>query len=175
MTSTHRYETRSHSNSMAGAFEPEDKSSIDLVLQEKTASTNLLLDLFFQPATTNTQLKGKEKIPVFEKHIIDLIMHPYHRSLHLSTTHWVTFLYKLRNIINNDNKRPHWLKFLSQAIAYNNTTHEKVFNEVVIYKALARKCKEKIRLLTPHLVDSEEHFIAKEINNENLQTKLNDI
>ena len=58
---------------------------------------------------------------------------------------------------------------------YNDATHEKASNEVAIYKALARKCKEKVRLLAQCLVDSEERFITKEIDNENLQTKLNNV
>ena len=62
-----------------------------------------------------------------------------------------------------------------QAIAYNDATHEKASDEVATYKALAHKCKEKVRLLVQHLVDSKEHFIAKEINNEDLQTKLNNV
>ena len=64
---------------------------------------------------------------------------------------------------------------MAQAIAYNDATHKKVFDEVVMYKALAHKCKKKIRLSEQHLVDSKECVIAKEINNENLQIKLKDI
>ena len=154
MTFTHWYKTCSCSNSMAGAFEFEDKSLIDMILQEKkTVSTNFtvprLLDLFFQLATmntqpkTDTQSKRKGKILGFERHIIDLPMHLYHRSLCLSITHQVTSLHKLKNVINNDNKGLHWLKFLLQAIAYDDATHKKAFNEVVTYKALAHKCKKR--------------------------------
>ena len=57
-------------------------------------------------------------------------------------------LYKLRNVINNDNKRPYWLKLLAQAIAYNDTTHKKASDKIVTYKALAHKCKKKAKLLT---------------------------
>ena len=83
--------------------------------------------------------------------------------------------YELRDIINNDDKGPHWLKFLLQAIVYNNATHEKASDKVVIYKTLACKYKKKVRLLAQRFVDSEKRFIVKEIDNENLQTKLNDV
>ena len=62
-----------------------------------------------------------------------------------------------------------------QAITYNNATHKKVSNIVNTYKALAHKCKEKVKLLAQHFVDSKKCFIIKEINNENLQTKLNNV
>ena len=100
---------------------------------------------------------------------------PIHRSLRFPITYQVTSLHKLRDVINNDDEGPHWLKFLLQAIAYNDITHKKVSNEVVMYKALARKCKEKVRLLAQYLVDSKKCFIAKEIDNKNLQTKLNNV
>ena len=67
------------------------------------------------------------------------------------------------------------MKFLSQAIAYNDATHKKASDKVATYKALARKCEEKVKLLAQRLVDSKERFIAKEIDNENLQTKFNDV
>ena len=175
---------------MAGTYEPEEESSIDLVPEEKkivnTDATvprisNQLLNLFSWPATTDTQLKadtqpkGKKKILGFERHIVDPKIHHYHKSLHLPTTCRVTSLHKLRDVINDNNKGPYWLKFLLQAIAYNDATHKKAPNKIVTYKALARKCKEKVRLSTQCLVDSEERFIAKEIDNENLQTKLNNV
>ena len=62
-----------------------------------------------------------------------------------------------------------------QAITYNDTTHKKVSDEVATYKALARKCEKKVRLLAQRLVDSKKCFIAKEINNENLQTEFNNV
>ncbi|MCJ1267390.1 hypothetical protein MMC22_007275, partial [Lobaria immixta] len=172
---------------MAGAYEPEeDESSIDLVPQEKkTVSINSnipkLLNLFSRPATTDTQLKEdtqpkrKGKVLGFERHTIDLKMHPYHRSLRLPTTYQVTSFHELRDVINNDNEGPHWLKFLSQAIAYDNATHEKASNEVATYKTLARKCKRKVKSSEQRLVDSEECVIAKEIDNETLQTKLKEV
>ena len=83
--------------------------------------------------------------------------------------------HKFKDVINDNNEGPHWLKFLLQAIAYNNATYKEASNEVAIYKALARKCKEKVRSLVQRLIDSKERFIAKEINNENLQTKLNNV
>ena len=190
MTFTHQYETRSHSNNMAGTYESEEESSIDLVPEEKTVNTNAtvlrmsnqLLNLFSQSEPkadiqpkANILLKRKEKILDFERHTIDLKIHPYHRFLRLLTTYQVTFFHKLRDVINDDNEGPHWLKFLLQIIAYNDATHKKASDEVVMYKTLARKCKKKIRLSAQHLVDSEKHFIAKEINNENLQTELDDV
>ena len=102
-------------------------------------------------------------------------MHPYHRSLHFSTTYQVTSFYELREIINNNNERPHWLKFLLQAITYNDATYKKASNEVAMYKTLASKCKEKIRSLAQRFVDSKERFVTKEIDNKNLQIKLNNI
>ena len=81
----------------------------------------------------------------------------------------------LGNVINDIDERPHWLKFLSQAIVYNDVTHKKVFNKVTTYKTLTRKCKENVRSLAQRLVDSEKRFITKEINNEDLQTKLKDV
>ena len=111
----------------------------------------------------------------FERHTVNLTIHLYYKFLRLSTTHQVTSIHKLRKIINNDNEEPHWLKFLVQAIAYNDATHKKVSDKVAMYKALAHKCKKKIRLSEQHLVDSKECVIAKEINNENLQIKLKDI
>lgn len=62
-----------------------------------------------------------------------------------------------------------------QAIAYDDATHEKASDEVATYKALARKCKGKVRSLEQRLVDSEECVIAKEIDNETLQTKLKEV
>ena len=183
MTSTHQYETCSCSNSMAGAYEPEEESSIDLVLEEKkivnTDATvprmsDQLLNLFSQSAPTNIQLKEKSKVLGLKRHIIDFKMHLYHRSLRFPTIYQITFLYKLRDVINDDDEGSHWLKFLLQAIAYNDATHKKASDKVVTYKALAHKCKKKVRLSAQRLVDSKERFIAKEINNENLQTKLKD-
>ena len=175
---------------MAGAYEPEEESSIDLVPEEKksfmdlvpkekkTVNTNAtvlrmsnpLLDLFSRSAP-----KEKGKVSDFERHTIDLKMHFYHRSLCLPITYQVTSLYELRDVINNNNEGSHWLKFLSQAITYNNAIYEKASNEVTTYKILACKCKEKIKLPAQHFVDSKERFIAKEIDNENLQTKLNNV
>ncbi|MCJ1264377.1 hypothetical protein MMC22_004248 [Lobaria immixta] len=63
------------------------------------------------------------------------------------------------------------LKGKSKAIVYNDTTHKKASDEVATYKTLARKCKEKVKLLVQRLVDSKECLI----NNENLQTKLNNV
>ena len=60
-------------------------------------------------------------------------------------------------------------------IAYNDITHKKTSDKVATYKALVCKCKEKIKLLAQCFVNSKGHFIAKEIDNENLQIKLNDI
>ena len=111
----------------------------------------------------------------FERHILDFKIHPYHRSLHLPTTYRITFLHELRDVINNDNEGPHWLKFLLQAIAYNDAIYKKASDKVAIYKALARRCKQKVRLSTQYFVDNEECFIAKEIDNKNLQIKLNNI
>ena len=191
MTFTHRYKTESHSNSIIGTYESEEESFRDLISEEKktvNADTivpkmlNQLLDLFSRSASkantqpkADTQPKGKRKVLGFEKHTIDLKMHPYHRSLCFPTIYQVMSLYEFRDVINNNDEGPHWLKFLSQAIAYNNATHKKAFNEIVTYKALARKCKKKVRSLAQRLVNSKERFIAKEIDNENLQTKLNDI
>ena len=189
MTSTHQYETRSCSNSMASTYEPEEESSIDLVPEEKIVNTdatvprisNQLLNLFSWSAPTDIQpkadilSKGKGKVLGFEKHTVDLKIHPYHKSLRFSTTYQITSLHELRDIINNDNEGPHWLKFLLQAIAYDDAIYEKAFDEIATYKALACKCKKKIRLSAQRFVNSEKHFIAKEINNENLQTKLNNV
>ena len=102
-------------------------------------------------------------------------MHPYHRSLRFPTTYRVTSLHELRDVINDDNEGSHWLKFLSQAIAYNDATHKKASDKVATYKTLTRKCKEKVKLSAQCLVDSKEHFITKEIDNKNLQTKLNNV
>ena len=191
MISTHQYKTRPHSNSMAGAYEPEEESSIDLVPEEKkTVNTNTtvprmsnqLLDLFSwsvpkanTQSKVDTQPKGKVKILGFERHTIDFKMHSYHRSLRFPTTYWVTSLHELRNVINNDDEESHWLKFLLQAITCDDATHKKASNEVAMYKALARKCKEKVILSAQRLVNSKERFIAKEIDNENLKTKLNNV
>ena len=162
---------------MAGAYEPEEESSINLVSEERrTVNTNAtvsrmsdqLLNLFSRSAPTDTQSKRKGKVSGFERQTVDLKMYLYHRSLCLPTTYQITSLHELRDMINNDNKRPYWLKFLLQAIAYNDTTHKKVSNEVATYKALARKCKKKVRLSAQHFVNSKERFIAKEIDNENL-------
>ena len=108
--------------------------------------SNQLLDLFSWLAPTATQLKEKGKVLGFEKHTVDLKMHLFHRSLYFPIIYWVTSLHELRDIINNDNEGPHWLKFLLQTIAYNDVTHEKVSNKVATYKALARNCKNKVRL-----------------------------
>ena len=104
---------------MAGAYEPEKESSIDLVPEEKkTVNTNTtvsrmsnqLLSLFFWSAPTDTQPKAdiqskrKGKILGFKRHTIDLKMHLYHRSLRFLTTYWVTSLHKLKNVINNNNE-----------------------------------------------------------------------
>ena len=90
---------------MAGTYESEkDKFFIDLVPQEKkTVSTNSnvprLLNVFSQPATTDTQPKkdiqpkadiqpkGKKKVLGFKRHTVDLKMHPYYKSLRLPTTY----------------------------------------------------------------------------------------
>ena len=77
--------------------------------------------------------------------------------------------------MNHDNERPHWPKFLLQAIAYNDATYKKAFDKIATYKALARKCKEKVRSSAQRLVVSKERFIAKEIDNKNLQIKLNNL
>ena len=62
-----------------------------------------------------------------------------------------------------------------QAIAYDDATYKKASDKVIIYKALVRKYKKKIRLSAQRLIDSEERFIAKKMDNENLQTKLNNV
>lgn len=111
MTSSHQYETRSCLNSMTGAFEPveEEELSINMVPQEKTISTNPLLDFFSRSTTTDIQPKGKRKKKVsgFKRHTVDLTMHSYYRFLRFLTTHRVTSIHELRNVINNDEKRPY--------------------------------------------------------------------
>ena len=77
MISTHQYKTRSCLNSMAGAYEPEEESSLNLVPEEKkTVNTNAtvprmsdqLLNLFSQSAPTDT-IKGKKQgIELWETH-----------------------------------------------------------------------------------------------------------
>lgn len=114
--------------------------------------------------TLQPRSKGKKKVAGFERHTIDLTMHPYHKSLSLPTTYQITSLQELRNIINNNNEGPRWLKFIAQAVAYDNLTHKKSSEKVATFKTLARKCKEKAKRSAQLLVDSKEQFIEKEID-----------
>lgn len=113
--------------------------------------------------TPQPRSKGKGKVAGLERHTIDLTMHPYHKSLSLPTTHRITRLHELRDVINDDDG-PRWLKFMAQAIAYDNVTHEKSSEEVATFKTLARRCEEKVKRSAQLLVDSEERFIEKEID-----------